>query len=113
MLEQALALVVGAGIGGFVGATVRDYGFRRRLSALEVGQDTLMMTVKGQRGNSARAELESETEALMLEAMGLLKSGGLNQENAAKVLGELAIKYPKASMRLLSKGGLDLKGLGL
>jgi hypothetical protein len=101
-----VAILVGAGIGAGIGSVsygvLKDYSINKRVKELEVIQESLINSIKGQKSVNVRNQYQEELENAMLEVGMALKEG----KNLKEVLPAVASKYPNVAMKLAKKIGL-------
>lgn len=101
-----VAILVGAGIGGGIGSVaygaLKDYSINKRVKELEVIQESLINSIKGQKSVNVRNQYQEELESAMLEVGMALKEG----KDLKEVLPAVATKYPNVAMKLAKKLGL-------
>lgn len=101
-----VAVLIGAGVGGVVGGVlygvIKDYSFNKRLCELEVSNESLINSVKGQKSVKSRNDYAEELESAMLEVGLALKEG----KDIKEVLPQIATKYPNIALKLAKKFGL-------
>lgn len=106
MVLFVVSILLGAGIGAGVSSvaymTLKDYSLNKRVKELEVIQESLINSVKGQKSVNVRNQYQEELESAMLEVGAALKDG----KDLKEVLPAVAAKYPNVAMKLAKKVGL-------
>lgn len=93
---------IGAGLSSVIYGVIRDYSLQKRVKELEVIQESLINSVKGQKSVNVRSQYQEDLENAMLEVGMALKEG----KDIKEVLPRVASKYPSVAMKLAKKLGL-------
>lgn len=97
-----LSASISAGISSVAYMVLKNYSLNKRVKELEVIQESLINSVKGQKSASVKNQYQEELENAMLEVGMALKEG----KDLKEVLPAVATKYPNVAMKLAKKLGI-------
>jgi lipase chaperone LimK len=100
-----LLAIVGGAIGAFAAYFLGNFGVLMRLSRVESELIALRNRLAGAAGNVAREEDGEAFGTAMGEALSIMQSAELTQEQKTDAIKALALKYPRLTLKLLRKAG--------